>query len=137
MTLFSDKGFVTKFFTFKKWFQYYLPVTLSLFMLVTIERNVITDGGNDRLYGLPLPYFTSSFGYSFHYDVYILAMLFNLLFYFAVTVAIFKIVEKLGLTLKTHWVFLVVGILICTFWIATFVLTTQDSSFYLKTDTES
>jgi hypothetical protein len=34
-----------KFFTIKKWLQYYLPVTLTLFMGVTIQRIVVTDGG--------------------------------------------------------------------------------------------
>ena len=136
MTLFSDKSFDSKFFTLKKCLQSYLPVALSLFMLVTIERNVVTDGGNDRFYGLPLPYITSSFGYSFHYNVYLLAMLFNLLFYSAATVAAFKVVEKLGFKLKINRIFLVIGILICMFWIVTFVFTTQDSSFYIKTDTE-
>ena len=37
----------------KKLFQYYLPVTLTLFMLFTEKRTVtVDDGGYDRLFGL-------------------------------------------------------------------------------------
>ena len=122
------------FLSSKKLFQYYFPSALTLFMLVTIERIVITDGGNDRLYGLPFPYITSNYGYSFHYDIYVLAMLANLLFYFLVTISLFKFFEKLGIKLKTHWLFISIGIAVSLFWIATFVLMIQDSSFYLKTD---
>ena len=124
------------FISSKKLLQYYLPSTLTLFMLVTIERVVITDGGNDRLYGLPFPYITSSYGYSFHYDIYVLAMLANLLFYFLLTIFLFKLFEKLGAKLKTHWLLIAIGIAVSIFWIATFALIIQDSSFYLKTDSK-
>ena len=120
-----------KFFTTRKFFQYYLPITLTLFTFVTIERTVITDGGNDRLYGLPLPYITSSYGYSFRYDVFILPMLFNLAAFFILTISICKLIEKVGLKLKTHWLFLIVGTLVSLFWATMFVLTVQDSSFFV------
>jgi len=43
----------------KKTFQYILPVALTLFMCVSVERTVDgTDGGYDRLFGLPLPWVT-------------------------------------------------------------------------------
>ena len=118
------------FFTKRKIFQYYLPITLTLFMLVTIERTVITDGGNDRFYGLPFPYITSSYGYSFRYDVFILPMLFNLTIFFILTISICKLVEKIGLKLKTHWLFSILGTLVSLFWVTMFALTVQNSSFY-------
>ena len=125
-----------KIFTLRKTLQYYLPVALTLFMTVTIQRNVFTDGGYDSLYGLPLPYISSALGYSFNYQVYILAMIFNLLFYFGLTVLLFAGLTKLGLNLKTHWVFLTIGILVTVFWILTFYAVTIDSNFHFLNDTD-
>jgi len=122
--------------TLKKCLQYYLPVTLTLFMCVTIQRTVVTDGGYERLYGLPFPYISSSYAFSMSYDVYLLAMIFNLLFYFVLTVAVFTFIEMRGAKLKTHLAVLVLGIAISSFWIVTFVLMTRDSSFYFVNHTE-
>jgi len=127
---------IMKFSSIKHLLQFYIPVTLTLFMLVTIERTVLTDGGYDKLFGLPLPYVSSSYAFSFHYDVYILAMFFNLLFYFALTIAFFKILEKSRLNLKTNWAFIAIGTIVSLFWITIFALMTQDSSFKIKTNTE-
>jgi hypothetical protein len=123
-----------KIFTTKKTFQYYLPLALTLFMTVTIERTVFTDGGYDRLYGLPLPYISSALGYSFNYQVYILAMTFNLLFYFGLTVLLLTGLTKLGLRLKTHWAFIILGILVTFFWITSFYVLTMDSNFHFLND---
>lgn len=122
---------MNRFLAIGKFFQYYLPVTLTLFMLVTIERTVITDGGNDRLYGLPLPWITNSFAFSFHYNVYVLPMLLNLLFFFILTVALFKLIEFAGLRLKTHWAAGIIAVLVSLFWLIIFILTVNESSFYL------
>jgi hypothetical protein len=47
----------------RKWLQYYLPVTLTLFMLATEKRAVTNDdGGFDRLYGFPFGYITNNNG---------------------------------------------------------------------------
>lgn len=127
---------IDKVFTTRKVLQYYLPVALTLFMTVTIQRNVFTDGGYDRLYGLPLPYISSSLGYSFNYQVYLFAMTINLLFYFCLTVLLFAGLANLGLPLKTHWVFVTLGILVTVFWIALFYILTIDSDFHFLNDTD-
>src|SRR4030095_2106419 len=125
-----------KVFTIKKTLQNSLPIALTLFMTVTIERNVFTDGGYDRLYGLPLPYISSALGYSFNYQVYLLAMIFNLFFYFGLTVLLFVGLTKFGLRLKTHWAFITLGILVTAFWIASFYVLTIDSTFHFLNDTD-
>lgn len=122
------------FFTVKKFIQYYLPVTLSLFMCVTIEQSVTTGGGYNSLYGLPFPYLTDSYACSFCYDVFIPTLVLNLLFFFAVTLIIFLFFQKTGLQLKTHWLFMALGAIVCFFWITTFALITYDSRFLLKVD---
>src|SRR5262245_16426326 len=101
-----------KIFTIRKTLQYYLPVALTLFVMVTIERNVLTDGGYDKLYGLPFPYISNSLGYSFNYQVYVLAMTFDLLFYLGLTVLLFICLSKFGLRLRTHWISITFGILV-------------------------
>ncbi|MEO8405930.1 MAG: hypothetical protein ABI480_15090 [Chitinophagaceae bacterium] len=122
------------FFTIKKILQYYLPLTLILFTVITIERSVLTDGGYDKLYGFPLPYISNGFAFSFHYSVFVMAMLFDLLVYFVLIALVFKFVMKLGLQLKTHWIFISFGIVVILFWVYSFILITSDSSFQLKTD---
>ena len=121
---------MNSFFSYKKVLQYYLPVSLTLFMLVTIQRTVITDGGNDRLYGLPLPWITSSYASSFRYDVFIIPMLVNLLVFILFTSIIFWLLGKTGLSLKTNTFFMIAGIAICLFWILEWYLLVNESSFY-------
>ncbi|GAC1311015.1 MAG: hypothetical protein NVSMB24_29520 [Mucilaginibacter sp.] len=117
-----------------KWLQYYLPVTFTLFMLVTEKRTVITDGGYDRLYGFPFPYISNNYACTGCYDVYLSALLVDLLIYVFFILLIFKMVEKLGLTLKTNWIPTVIGLLICVMWICFFCLMTEDSTFKLIND---
>lgn len=117
-----------------KIFQYYVPVTLILFTFLTIERTVKTDGGYDRLYGLPLPWISNTLGFSWNYHVYLIFMVLNLLFYFGLTLLIFDRLSKLGLKLKVHlgWQFLsgiVILLLIFLFYARTF-----DSDFHLMND---
>ena len=124
-----------KFFTTKKFFQYYLPATLSLFMLVTIERSVETDiGGYEKLYGFLIPYISSNYAFTHHFDVYILALLLDLLLYFVLTFLCFYLIEKVGITLKTHWTFISIGVAICIFWLCSFAMTTFESTFKLTND---
>jgi hypothetical protein len=120
----------------KHFLQYYFPGALTLFMLVTIERTVVTDGGYDKLYGLPFPYISNSYAFSMSYDIYISTMLLDLLFYLVVVIAVFWAIEKAGLKLNTHWIILAIGVIISLFWMATIVLITIDSSFYLFNHTE-
>lgn len=124
-----------KFFMLKKLLQYYLPLTLTLFMLVTIERTVTTDGGFEKLYGLPFPYIADAYACSLCYVVFIPAMIFNLLFYFGITL-LFKLLQKAGWSLKTHWVLIVTGTGISLYWITVFVFMTADAFFQFKVDTD-
>ena len=124
-----------KLFSLKILLQYLLPVTLTLFMLVTIKRSVETDiGGYDRLYGLPFPFISSNYAFTNHFDVYFLIMLIDLLFYFIVTLLFFKLIDRLGIKLKTHWTFILIGIIISIFWICLFAMTTFESTFKLVND---
>lgn len=104
-------------------------------MLITIERNVDTDiGGYEKLYGLPFPFISGNYAFTHHFDVYILMMLIDFLFYFIVTLLFFKGLETIGLKLKTHWTFIVIGIIINVFWIFAFYTTTFESTFKLTND---
>ena len=124
-----------KFFSLKKLFQYFLPTTLTLFMFVTIKRSVETDiGGYDKLYGLPMPFISSNYAFTAHFDVYILSMLLDLLLYFIVTLLFFKLIERFGIKLKTHWTFISIGVIISIFWICSFAMITFESSFKLVND---
>jgi len=124
-----------KLITPKKLFQYFLPTTFTLFMLLTIERNVDTDiGGYERLYGLPFPFISSNYAFTHHFDVYLLMMLFDLLFCFIVTLLFFKGLELIGFKLKTHWTFVAIATLIILFWLFTFYATTFESTFKLTND---
>jgi hypothetical protein len=119
----------------KKLFQYYLPVTLTLFMTVTIKRAVIPDGGvEDRLYGLPFPYITNNVSCTGCYEVYVGALLLDLVVYSFAVFLIFKAAEKVGLLLKTHWLGITAGVVISMWWVGLFYLTTIDSFFLLKND---
>lgn len=117
-----------------KWLQYYLPTTLTLFMLVTKKRAVITDDGYDRLYGFPFPYISNNYSCTGCYDVYVSALLFDLLIYLLLIFLFFKAVDKLAMRLKTHWIPTSVGLLISGMWISLFYLETQDSTFKLTND---
>ena len=123
-----------KFFTLKKLLQYFLPATLTLFMLLTIERNVDTDMAYEKLYGLPLPFISSAFAFTHHFDVYMLTMLVDFLFYLSVTLLFFKLLEASGLNLKTHWIFISTGIIISIFWLFVFYETTFESTFKFVND---
>ena len=86
----------------QKILQYILPLTLTLFMCVSVERTVVgTDGGYDRLYGLPLRFISGNAGCSGCYEVYVLPMLVNLLFFFAVAIGVVKLIERTRIKLKT------------------------------------
>jgi len=120
-----------------KWLQYFIPFSLTLFMLVTEKRTVVVmDGGYDRFYGFPLPYISNNYACTDCYDVYIGALLFDLLTYFIFIFLVLKGIEKLGVRLKTHWIPTVVGLLISIMWIWFFWLITQDSSFKIKNDVD-
>jgi len=104
-------------------------------MTVTIKRVVIVDGsGEDRLYGLPFPYITNNVSCTGCYEVYVGALLLDLLVYSLIVFLLLKAVEKLGLILKTHWLGVAAGTLVSLWWVGWFCLITSDSSFLLKSD---
>ena len=120
-----------KFFTIQNSFQYFLPVTLTIFMLVTMERTVVTDGGYDRLFGFPVPFISNNYGYSFDFDVYIFPLLVDFIVCVILTLVVFTALTTIGMKFKTHWALLLLGITICLFWTVLFILNTQTSSFKL------
>ena len=61
--------------------QYYLPVTLVLFTMVIEERAVVDDDGWDRLFGFPFAYISGNIGCTGCYEVFVVALLFDLLIY--------------------------------------------------------
>jgi len=118
-----------------KWLQYFIPFSFTLFMLVTEKRIIeVVDGGPDRLYGFPFPYITNNFACTGCYNVYVGALLFDLLVYFIFTLLVFKGIEKLGIKIKTHLVPTVIGLMVSLMWIWVFIMTTQDSTFEIKND---
>lgn len=125
--------------TMRKVLQYILPVTLTLFMCVSLERTVVTDGGYDRLCGLPLPYISGNLGCTGCFEVYVLPMIVNLLFFFAVVIGLVRLIEKIKIRIKKRkWLTvlgLTVGVAVSLFWIWCFLLMTQDSRFYLTNQT--
>ena len=118
----------------RKVLQYRLPVTLTLFMCVSVERTVVTDGGYDRLYGLPLAYISGNLACTGCYEVYVLPMIVNLLFFFAVVFGLVRLIERAGIRLKKRkwWavVGVTVGVAVSLFWVWCFVLMTRDSRFF-------
>ena len=124
-----------KLLTLKNLLQYFLPTSLTIFMLFTIENEAITDGGYEKIYGLPFPFISSQYAFTHHFDVFIPMMLIDYLFYFIVTLLIFKGLEIIGIKLKTHWSFISIGIIISIFCLKAFYWTTFESTFKLKNDT--
>jgi hypothetical protein len=117
-----------------KWLQYYMPFAFMLFIVVTMEREVITDEGYDRLYGFPLPHISSAYASSFSYDVYVLPLICDLAVYLGLVFFFFKILEKVGLKLRDHWVVSLTGTLIIAASIYIFYQFTSESSFMLVND---
>jgi len=119
-----------KFFSAGKIYQYYLPVTLLLFMLVTLERTVKTDANYDRLYGFPMAHVTNSFYSSFHSNVFLGPMCLNMLFYFGFSLLVFAGLSKLGLKLKLHWALAILSTLVLVVFALLSYLYISECSFY-------
>jgi hypothetical protein len=100
-------------------------------MLITIEWDAITDGGYEKIYGLPFPFISSQYAFTHHFDVNISMMLIDFLFYFIVVLLLFKGIERIGLKLKTHWVLMTIGIIISMHCLKAFYWTTFESTFIL------
>lgn len=113
----------------KKHLQYYFPITLTLFCCVTIDRNVTTDGGFTHLYGLPLPYISNAYASSFCYEIHVSNLILNLLFFYFLTWAIFKIIDRNIIQVKTNKILTALGSLIGFFWIFIYVINISESHF--------
>jgi hypothetical protein len=108
-------------------------------MCVKVERTVVTDGGYDRLYGLPLSYISSNLACTGCYEVYVLPMIVNLLFFLAVVFGLVRLIERAGVSLKTRkgWavVGVTIGVAVSLYWVGCFVLMTSDSWYLLTNHT--
>ena len=99
-------------------------------MLVTLERSVEADvGGYDSLYGLPFPFISSNYAFTHHYDVYMLMMVIDLLLYFGATLLLYNFFERHVTKLKTHWLFISIGVIISIACICLFYVITFESTF--------
>lgn len=116
--------------TIKKWLQLHIPIALTLFMLVTLQRTVDSDGGFDRVYGFPFAYITSNIGYSFHYEVYLLPLLADFTTYLILTYIIISLIQKTGFRFKSHNFFTIFGIFVTIALITFLVVSTGESDFY-------
>lgn len=92
-------------------------ITLTLFTWLSVKRTVVTDGGCDGLFGLPLPYITNNFGCTGCYEVYVGPMIINLVFFFGLVLGMMMLIEKAGIRLRTHWLGVVIGVVISLFWV--------------------
>ena len=120
----------------KRGVQYYVPVTLLLFLSVTIERIVVTDGGYDTLYGFPFAFRSNAFTCSFCYEVYISTLLSNLAVDFALVYGIFKGVKRVGFKIKLHKILYFVSALVILFAFIDFYLLFTDSFVKWSNDTK-
>jgi len=122
-------------FSAKKLFQYYLPITLTLFMMVTVKRTVVVeDSAIDRFYGFPLAYISSNFFCTGCYAVIVSNLAIDFAIYFIMVYLIAVLLSQLGLTLKTHWIAITIGSLISLFQIFFFCVITRASEFQFFND---
>lgn len=99
-------------------------------MQVTVRWVVTeTDGGYDRLWGFPFGFISGNLGCTGCYEIYITAMFCDLLLKFTVALILFNLIERSGLKLKTHWLGIIIGCLVMSFWVFMFCLLTFDSHF--------
>lgn len=121
--------------TWQNLLQYILPLTLILFMQVTIKWSVTNeDGGYDRLWGLPFGFISGNIGCTGCYVIYVLPMFLDLSLKFTLAIIVFNLVEKWLLKLKTHWLGILLGCLISIFWLSFFYMIISDSHFELIND---
>jgi len=118
-----------------KFLLYHLLLTLVLFSLFTMEKEIIPfDGGSDRLYGFPFSYITGNLGCTGCYEVYIAPMIFDLLIYFVAIAIVLKSLERIGLRLRTHWLAGLVSLIISGFFIYLFFKVPDSLSYRFYND---
>ena len=86
----------------KQILQYILPITIITFLSFTIERNVKTEGGYEKLYGFPFSFISSNAGCTFCYQFYFIEFFFDLLIYLGFYIFIFTLIDKYIFHLKTN-----------------------------------
>jgi hypothetical protein len=119
----------------RKWLLIILPISLLVFQLLTAQHYVLTDGGFDRVFGFPLVYTTSNIGFTHHYEVYVLPMLFDASFYFIIIAIIAAITFKAGITIKNNKLLTGLGVLMILLTIGVFYFQYFESSFYVLNNT--
>lgn len=83
-------------------FQYVFLLTVLSFIFVTQELTVVTYDVYSRMYGFPIPYITEGFGFSFHYDIFVLPLICNLLTNFAFWLVTVFIIKKTHFQINIH-----------------------------------
>jgi len=88
--------------TYMQIFQYLIPFSLFAILNITIERQVYTDGGYEKLFGFPFSFISSNIGCSFCYQFYLLAFLIDFLTYFTLIFVMLELMLKAGFILKSN-----------------------------------
>jgi len=118
-----------------KFLVYHLLLTLVLFSLFTMEKEIIPfDGGSDRLYGFPFSYKTGNLGCTGCYEVYVAPVIIDLLIYFVAIAVVLNLLERLGLKLRTHWVAGLASLAISGFFIYLFFAVPDSLSYRFYND---
>jgi hypothetical protein len=109
---------------------YHLLLTLVLFSFFTMEKEIIPfDGGSDRLYGFPFSNITGNLGCTGCYEVYVAPMIIDLLIYFVAIAIVLKILERVGLKLRTHWLAGLVSLVVSGFFMSLFFAVPDSLSY--------
>ena len=118
-----------------KWLSYYLPIAITLFMTITLERSVVTDGGFDKLYGFPFGYISNNSGCTHCFEVYLFWLITDIIFYFILVQIICSLLQKFKINARPNWILLLFGLLITICWIFIFYTIVFESSFRFFSDT--
>ena len=116
--------------------QYYLPISLALTFTISEKKEVVTDGGFDRMYGFPTSYITNNCGCTHCYEVFISNLLLNILFYGLIIHLLFLILKRFGIIVKTNKISLIIGVLSLCFLIFCFYVVSFESNYFWFEDTE-
>lgn len=113
-----------------------MPIALALTFTISEKKEVLTDGGFDRMYGFPLSYITNNCGCTGCYEVFILNLLLNILFYATILYFVFLLLMKFGIKMTANklgvWIgSITIGMLLFSFYIVSF-----ESNFFWFEDTQ-
>jgi hypothetical protein len=117
---------------YKKWFAYYLPLSLILFLNITIKKSVVdTDGGYEAIFGAPFSFITNNLGCTGCFEVYCIPLFLDFLIYLSIVISILLVIQRFIVKLRTPWLITGIGILICAFCLFQFYVITFESRFEL------